>query len=106
MTTTDDDRVPKASTGLYGSELGGNMLRAAVAEAIGTFLLVLAGTSVATAAALDRAIAGRPADSLAVALAFGLALAALVSALGHASGAHLNPGKPWYAATGRRAKML
>lgn len=80
-----------ASRGLYGSDLGDNMLRSAVAEAIGTFFLVLAGTSVATAATLGRPIAGGSADSLAVALAFGLALAALVSALGHVSGAHLNP---------------
>jgi MIP family channel proteins len=46
---------------------------------------------VATAATLGHSIAGRAADSLAVALAFGLVLAALVSALGHASGAHFNP---------------
>lgn len=80
-----------AARGLYGSELGGNMLRAGTAEGIGTFLLVLAGTAVATAATQHRTIAGGAADSLAVALAFGLALAALVSALGHVSGAHLNP---------------
>src|SRR3954468_21677376 len=82
---------PKGRRGLYGSELGGNMLRSAAAEAVGTMLLVVAGTSVATAAALGRTIAGGAADSLAVAVAFGLALAALVSALGHVSGAHLNP---------------
>jgi MIP family channel proteins len=77
--------------GLYGSSLGANMLRSAVAELIGTYLLVLAGTSVATAAALGRPTGGGPADALTVALAFGLALAALASALGHVSGAHFNP---------------
>jgi MIP family channel proteins len=77
--------------GLYGSEVGGNMLRAGVAEGIGTFLLVLAGTAVATAATVNRQNHGGMADSLAVALAFGLALAALVGALGHVSGSHLNP---------------
>jgi MIP family channel proteins len=79
--------------GLYGSEVGGNMLRAGVAEGVGTFLLVFAGTATATAATLYRGVVG-PAvfsDSLAVALAFGLTLAALVAALGHVSGAHLNP---------------
>jgi MIP family channel proteins len=76
---------------LYGSALGENVARAAVAEAVGTFLLVLAGTAVATAATLERPIAGVVYDSLAVALAFGLVLASLVSALGHVSGAHLNP---------------
>lgn len=86
--------VPKLSVstkGLYGVELGANMVRASVAEAIGTFVLVFVGTAVATAATLDKAIAGAPLGSIAVALAFGLALVALVSALGHVSGAHLNP---------------
>jgi len=36
-------------------------------------------------------VIGTPFDSLAVPLAFGLTLAALVAALGHVSGAHLNP---------------
>lgn len=79
------------SRGLYGSEIGANMARAAVAEVFGTFLLVFTGTAVAVSGALGRAIAGQPADSLAVALAFGLVLVALVSALGHISGAHFNP---------------
>ena len=77
--------------GLYGSDIGANMLRAGVAEMIGTFILVFTGTAVAVSGALSRAIAGQPADSLAVALAFGLVLVALVSALGHVSGAHFNP---------------
>lgn len=76
---------------LYGSELGANMARTAMAEAVGTFMLVFAGTAVATAAALALPIAGAPYNSLAVALAFGLILTALVSALGPVSGAHLNP---------------
>ncbi len=76
--------------GLYGSDTSGGP-RAAVAELIGTFILVFAGIAVASAALIDRPTAGAPYDSLAVALAFGLALAALVAALGHVSGAHLNP---------------
>lgn len=78
-------------SGLYGSSTTQNVPRVAVAELIGTYLLVLAGTSVAVAALLDQPIAGGTADSLAIALAFGLALVALVNALGHVSGAHLNP---------------
>lgn len=62
-----------------------------VAELVGTAILVFAGTSVAVAAILNRSTAGSPYDSLAIALAFGLALAALVGALGHVSGAHFNP---------------
>lgn len=78
--------------GLFGSETGVSKgARAAMAELVGTAILVFAGTSVATAAILERPIAGGPYDSLAIALAFGLALAALVGALGHVSGAHLNP---------------
>jgi MIP family channel proteins len=78
-------------SGLYGSSTTQNVPRVAMAELIGTYLLVLAGTAVAVAALLDQPIAGGTADSLAIALAFGLALVALVNALGHVSGAHLNP---------------
>lgn len=68
-----------------------NMFRAGLAELIGTFLLVLVGTAVAVAAALGQETAGPAYDSLAVALAFGLVLAALVGALGQTSGCHVNP---------------
>jgi len=52
---------------------------------------VLAGTAVAVAASLGRTIAGPALNSLAIGLAFGLVLVALVAALGHISGAHFNP---------------
>ncbi|MEN6357311.1 MAG: MIP family channel protein [Armatimonadota bacterium] len=68
-----------------------NMMRASVAEFIGTFILVFAGTSVATSAILGRPIAGVPLNSLSVGLTFGLVLVVLVSTLGHISGAHFNP---------------
>jgi MIP family channel proteins len=77
--------------GLYGSSTTQNIPRVALAELIGTYFLVLAGTSVAVTAVLGRPVAGGPADTLTVALAFGLALVALVNALGHVSGAHFNP---------------
>jgi MIP family channel proteins len=67
------------------------VLRAATAEAVGTFLLVLVGTAVAVAAGLGRSTAGGSYDSLAIALAFGLTLTAVVAALGSTSGAHVNP---------------
>ena len=67
------------------------MLRAATAEAIGTFLLVLVGTAVATAAVLGKSTAGPAYDSLSIALSFGLVLTAIVAALGQVSGAHVNP---------------
>ena len=87
--------------GLYGSHIGQNMVASAVAEVVGTFILVFTGTAVATAAVLQRSTAG-PAfyDSLAVALAFGLALTAIVASRGHDSGAHVNPAVTlWLAAT-------
>ncbi len=68
-----------------------NPALSSAAEAVGTFILVLAGIAVATAAALGSPIAGAPLNSLAVGLTFGLVLAALVASLGHVSGAHLNP---------------
>lgn len=78
--------------GLYGSDVGGNVLGSALAELIGTFILVFTGCAVAVAAILQRPTAG-PAfyDSLAVALAFGIALVVIVAAIGHVSGAHVNP---------------
>jgi len=78
--------------GLYGSDVGSNMLGSALAELVGTFILVFTGCAVAVAAILQRPTAG-PAfyDSLAVALAFGIALVVIVAAIGHVSGAHVNP---------------
>ncbi len=70
---------------------GANLVRAAVAELIGTFFLAKIGTAVATAAILNRETAGTAYDSLAIALSFGLVLAAIVGALGQVSGAHVNP---------------
>ena len=61
--------------------------RRLAAEALGTFCLVFAGTG---AVVVDRA-AGGPIGHGGVAAAFGLAVAVMVFALGHISGAHLNP---------------
>jgi MIP family channel proteins len=86
--TPSPDRSSSATTGgLYGSDLGANLTRSAAAEAIGTYLLVLAGTAVAVGGTLHNGFY----DGLAAAFAFGLTLAALVTGLGHVSGCHLNP---------------
>lgn len=78
--------------GLYGSQIDArHMLGAGVAELVGTFILVFGGTAVAVGAILSRPTAGAAYDSLAIALAFGLALVAVVAAVGHVSGAHVNP---------------
>lgn len=77
--------------GLYGSRTGVDVAAAAAAELIGTAILVLGGTAVATAASVARPVAGPVYDSLATPLAFGIALLAVVAAIGHVSGAHVNP---------------
>jgi aquaporin Z/aquaporin NIP len=76
---------------LHGHQLERNLARAVTAEAAGTFVLVLAITSAAVAAALSRPVAGAPYGSLAVPVAGGLALASAVASAGHVSGAHFNP---------------
>ena len=78
--------------GLYGSQIdASHIVGASIAELVGTFILVFGGTAVAVGAILARPTAGAAYDSLAIALAFGLALAAVVAAIGHVSGAHFNP---------------
>ena len=71
--------------------LSENLLLACTAECIGTLLLVLVGTAVATAAILSKATAGPAYDSLAVALSFGLILIPIAGSLGQISSAHVNP---------------
>ena len=78
--------------GLYGSQIDdSHLVGTGIAELVGTFILVYGGTAVAVGAILARPTAGPAYDSLAIALAFGLALAAVVAAIGHVSGAHVNP---------------
>lgn len=95
MAATTVEKHPRseqaAATGLYGSRVDGNRIRSAGAEAIGTALLVYAITATAVAFVLERPIAGPGLDSLAVGIVSAFALSALVGALGHVSGAHLNP---------------
>lgn len=58
-----------------------------MAEALGTFMLVLIGPG---AAAVDRFVPGSLTPT-GIALAFAFVLIAMIYALGHISGAHLNP---------------
>jgi MIP family channel proteins len=88
----EKEQEQQGGGGLFGSQIDTSHLAgAAIAELVGTFILVFGGTAVAVAAILSRPTAGPAYDSLAVALAFGLALAAVVAAIGHVSGAHVNP---------------
>ena len=86
-----DREQERTGDGLYGSSTSDPILGAALAELVGTFILVFGGTAVAVGAILSRPTAGAAYDSLAVALAFGLALAAVVASVGHVSGGHVNP---------------
>ena len=88
----DEKEQEPSSGGLYGSQIDdSHMVGAGLAELVGTFILVYGGTAVAVGAILSRPTAGAAYDSLAVALAFGLALAIVVASVGHVSGAHVNP---------------
>lgn len=72
------------------------MLRKYLAEYIGTFILVFAGTS----AIVVNDLSGGGVTSAGIALVFGLAVAAMVYAIGNISGAHINPAVTvafWYA---------
>ncbi len=62
-------------------------LREAVAEGIGTFCLVFAGTG----AVMVNAIGDGNVTHLGVSFVFGAVVAAMIYCLGHISGAHLNP---------------
>src|SRR5918994_1680308 len=86
------DREEELKTdGAYGSSTSDPILPAALAELVGTFILVFGGTAVAVGAILSRPTAGGAYGSRAIALAFGLALAIVVASIGHVSGAHVNP---------------
>ena len=96
-TSTSTRRLTKSAgsaavtTGLHGHPIGADTVRAGAAELIGTFVLVLTIICTAIAANLSEPVAGVPYNSLAVPLAGGLALVAVVASLGHLSGAHVNP---------------
>ena len=67
--------------------LNTSMLKRSVAEFIGTFGLVFAGTG---AIMVDQLMGGQL-THLGVGLSFGLAVGAMIFATGHISGAHINP---------------
>ena len=91
MNKTSTDRNPPTDGAGSASTASENLTLACVAEAIGTFMLVLVGTAVATAAVLGKGTAGPAYNSLAVALSFGLVLVPIVGSIGQISGAHVNP---------------
>lgn len=62
-------------------------MRKAVAETVGTFALVFAGTG----AIVVNEVSGGTVSHVGIALTFGLVVMAMIYALGDVSGAHLNP---------------
>jgi MIP family channel proteins len=69
--------------------IGGTFFGAVLAEVIGTFILVFVGAG--TVVGVVLAGPDDPANVTAISLAFGLAVLVVVYALGHVSGAHINP---------------
>lgn len=63
------------------------LLRRSLAEAVGTFFLVLIGPG----AVMVNAYSNGSLGTVGIALAFGFVVLAMVVALGHLSGAHINP---------------
>nr|UQZ09753.1 aquaporin [Agriphila aeneociliella] len=83
------DEMQKRTSSILGlSEVTDNKLiwRQLVAELLGTFLL----TSLGVAACIAITDAQAP-KTTSIALAFGLLVAAIVQAIGHVSGGHINP---------------
>src|SRR5215203_6985765 len=65
----EKEQEQQGGGGLFGSQIDTSHLAgAAIAELVGTFILVFGGTAVAVAAILSRPTAGPAYDSLAVAL--------------------------------------
>ena len=63
------------------------MLKRCMAELVGTFALVFAGTG----AIMTNHLSGGQVTHLGIGLVFGLVVAAMIYATGHISGAHINP---------------
>ena len=95
-----DDLLPSPlGGGAGGGVVAPNVWRCAVAEAVGTFFMVFAGTGAIVVNATYGGI-----GHIGIALTFGLVVLAMIYAVGDVSGAHLNPAVTLgFAAAGRFA---
>lgn len=85
----DREQEVRIGAGRPPGRSSGSLLGAALAELVGTYMLVFFGT--ATVAGVLLAAPDSPPDAVAISLAFGFAVLAVVYAFGHVSGAHVNP---------------
>ena len=67
--------------------MSNDILRRCVAEFIGTFALVFAGTG----AIMINEISGGSITPVGIGLTFGLIVSVMIFSIGHVSGAHINP---------------
>ncbi len=81
------DQAGREADMSMGRNMSRNMSRKLVAEAIGTFALVFAGTG----AVIANDLTGGAISHVGVALSFGLVIMVMVYAVGDVSGAHFNP---------------
>jgi MIP family channel proteins len=88
------NQISRIGKNNYSTRVGVNFLRellkcrsAVVAELIGTFILVFAGTG----AIIVDSITQGAITHIGISFVFGAVVAALIYSLGHISGAHLNP---------------
>lgn len=87
---SDKEREAETGEGRAAGRSSGSILGAALAELVGTYMLVFFGTAT-VAGVLLAAAPGTPPDVTAISLAFGFAVLAVVYAFGHISGTHVNP---------------
>ena len=88
--TTDPGLEPPEDGGKASERKGGGLGRKLICEFIGAFTLIFIGAgSIISAQALGGGVGG--AGLITIALAHGLAIAVMVSAVGHVSGGHFNP---------------
>jgi aquaporin Z len=86
--------MERAASAPGGGEMASDSMRKAVAEFIGTFALVFVGAG--------AIISAGSAGLLTIALAHGLTIGVMVSAMGHISGGHFNPAVTLGALVGRQ----